>query len=90
MFSSTSQYNYCTWFVLFNIASDFVDTPVMAIIQPGGTSAIVCIRIMDDSVVERDEKFDVVLQTQGNGVTVGNPGQTEVVIVDDDGGFMFD
>ncbi|XP_065918601.1 sushi, von Willebrand factor type A, EGF and pentraxin domain-containing protein 1-like isoform X2 [Dysidea avara] len=64
--------------------SDFVDTPVMAIIQPGGTSAIVCIRIMDDSVVERDEKFDVVLQTQGNGVTVGNPGQTEVVIVDDD------
>ena len=30
--------------------------------------------------------FDVVLQTQGNGITIGNPGQAEVIIVDDDDG----
>jgi len=32
--------------------------------------------------------FDVALQFQGNGVTVGNPGQAEVMIVDDDGKFI--
>ena len=31
---------------------------VMAVIPPGGTGAVVCIRSMDDSVVERDKKFD--------------------------------
>ena len=31
--------------------------------------------------------FDLALQLQGDGVTVGNPGQAEVIIVDDDGKF---
>ena len=35
--------------------------------------------------MERDERFDVVLQPQGNGVTTGNLGQATVVIVNDDG-----
>ena len=72
------------------LESDFVDTPITITISPGDTSALVFISIIDDEIVERNEVFDVVLQPQGNGVTIGSPGQAEVMIVDDDGEFIQD
>ena len=46
------------------------------------------IPIIDDTLVERNEVFDVVLQPQGNGIAKGNFGRTNVVITDDDGEFI--
>jgi len=57
----------------------------MVVIPPGGTNAVARIQIVDNNLVESEERFDVILQPQGNGVIIGNPGQAEVIIVDDDG-----
>ena len=66
------------------LASDFVNGSTMITMAPGDTSALVFIPIIDDKIVEEDEKFDVILWPQGNGIIVGNPGQAEVIIVNDD------
>jgi len=68
-----------------HLASDFVDTAVTITISPGDTSAVVSIPIIDNDIVEGNERFDVVLQPQGNGVTTGSSGQATVVIINDDG-----
>ena len=73
-----------------SLASDFVDANITITISPGDTSAVVSIPIIDDNLVEREERFVVVLQPQGNGITVGTPGQAVVVIVNDDGELMHD
>ena len=73
-----------------SLASDFFDANITITISPGDTSAVVSIPIIDDNLVEREERFVVVLQPQGNGITVGTPGQAVVVIVNDDGGLMHD
>ena len=67
------------------LESDFVDTPITITISPGDTSALVSIPIIDDNAVEKDERFDVVLQAQGNGATIGSSGQATVIIGNDDG-----
>ena len=69
---------------IYTIESDFVDISTTITISPGDTSVDVAIPIIDDKIVEKDEVFDIVLQPQGNGVAIGNPGQAEVVIVSDD------
>ena len=74
----------------YTLASDFDDATITLTISPGDTSAVVSIPIIDDNIVEGDERFDVVLQPQGSGLTIRSPGQTVVVIVNDDGGFIQD
>ena len=73
---------------IYTLASDFDDTIRNVTISPGDTSAVVSIPIIDDNIVEGDERFDVVLQPQGNEFTIRSPGQAVVVITNDDGGFM--
>ena len=76
----------CIYVLLIHIlASDFVGAPVTIIIPPGDTSMVVSIPVIDDMLVERNERFDVVLQPQGNEVIIGDPGKAEVIIVNDDG-----
>ena len=71
--------------MLHTLASDFDDTPITITISPGNTSTLVLIPIADDKLLENDERFDVVLQPQGNEVTIGSFGRANVIIVDDDG-----
>jgi len=68
----------------FLIASDFDNTPIAVDILPGDTTAIASIPIIDDTIVEGPESFDVVLTPGSSGVMIGTPGQTEVTIIDND------
>ena len=74
----------CTNYFIRILASDFDDTPVTFTLSPGDTQALVSIPILDGNVLERDERFDVALQLQGDGVAIGNPGQANVIITNDD------
>ena len=43
------------------------------------------IPITNDIIVEKDEKFDVILRSNGSDVVVGSPKQATVTIINDDG-----
>ena len=77
-FSTTAL---CTNYFIHILASDFDDTPVTFTLSPGDTQALVSIPILNDNVLERDERFDVALQLQGDGVTTGH---ATVIITNDD------
>ena len=51
------------------------------------TTAPVDFRIIDDNISENNENFDLVIDQSSlpNRVSVGNPDQVTVTIVDDDG-----
>ena len=57
-------------------------------ISPGDINANVSIPITNDIKVERDEKFDVILRSNGSDVVVGSPKQATVTIMDDDGNIL--
>ena len=73
------------FYLKFIAESDFDNTPITFDISPGDTSAIVSIPITNDIIVEGDEKFDVILQSNGSDVVVGSPKQATVTIINDDG-----
>ena len=62
------------------LAADFDNTPIRITILPGDTDVTVSIPIVNDTIVEEEESFDVVLEASGIGVSVGNPRQAEVTI----------
>ena len=66
------------------LASDFDNTPINVMIPAGQTRTTVVIPIKNDTIVEGPERFDAVLSSDNYGVTIGNPGQAEVTIMDDD------
>ena len=45
------------------------------------------VRVIDDSISENNESFDIIIDQSSlpNRVSVGNPDQVTVTIVDDDG-----
>lgn len=53
-----------------------------------GTSSCVSLQIINDTVVELDESFDVVLTSNDPSVAVDPTTQTEVSITDDDSEFQ--
>ena len=57
-------------------------------ISPGDTSAIVSIPITNDIRIERDENFNVILQSNGSDVIASSPKQATVTIIDDDGNML--
>ena len=71
--------------IVYTLESDFVGTTITIAISPGDTSAVISIPIINDDVLEGDERFDIVLQPQGNGVTTGSSRQATVIIANDDG-----
>ena len=73
------------FYLKFIAESDFDNNPITFDISPGDTSAIASIPITNDIIVEGDEKFDVILQSNGSDVVVGSPKQATVTIIDDDG-----
>ena len=48
--------------------------------MPGDTDVTVSIPIVNDTIVEGEESFDVVLEASSIGVAVGHPRQAEVTI----------
>ena len=82
--------SYYSWFTLFNacstIASDFDNSPFIITIPAGMTRAMVSIPIVNDTIVEGDEDFDVVLQPGSPGIGIGTPGRAVVTIIDDNDG----
>ena len=79
------------WTAIFN-SNDFVGgsdyTPGLypVTFSAGETSASFKISITDDDIVERDELFNLIIDTNSlpNDVTVGNPGNSTVTILNDD------
>ena len=47
---------------------------------PGDTDVTVSIPIVNDTIVEGEERFDVLIEASGIGVAVGYPRQAEVTI----------
>ena len=71
--------------LIFLLASDFDNTPINVTIPAEQTGTTVLVPIINDTIVEGPERFDAVLSSNYNniGVTIGDPGQAEVTIVDD-------
>ena len=73
--------NYCTHPPYYPfIVDDFDSTPIRVTILPGDTDITVSIPIVNDTIVEGEESFDVVIEASGIGVAVGYPRQAEVTI----------
>ena len=52
--------------------------------MPGSTRGTASIPIINDMIVERRESFDAILESGGDGVIIGTPGEAEVTIIDND------
>ena len=66
--------------------SDFDVTPVVVIFNSGETSASVSVTIRNNNILEALKFFDVVLSIgmDSDGVGLGQPNMTEVVIISED------
>ncbi|XP_065918054.1 uncharacterized protein [Dysidea avara] len=64
-------------------SSDFDNSSFIITIPAGMTRRMISIPIVNDTIVEGDEDFDVVLQPGSNGIVIGTPGRTIVTIIDD-------
>ena len=67
-------------FPITPLVDDFDSTPITVTILPGDTDVTVSIPIVNDTIVEGEESFDVVFEASGIGVAVGHPRQAEVTI----------
>ena len=67
-------------FPIISLVADFDSTPIRVTILPGDTDVTVSIPIVNDTIVEGEESFDVLLEASGIGVVVGDPRQAEVTI----------
>ena len=73
--------NFCTRTPYYSFIVDYFDsTPIRVTILPGDTVATVSIPIVNDTIVEGEESFDVIIEASGIGVAVGYPRQAEVTI----------
>ena len=66
---------------------DYTSGPYTKIIRAGETRVPFAVPIIDDDVLEGNENFNLTISTPSppNRVTVTNPYQASVTIVDDDG-----
>ena len=62
------------------VVDDFDSTPIRVTILPGDTNVTVSIPIVNDTIEEGEESFNVVLEASGIGVAVGYPQQAEITI----------
>ena len=62
------------------LVDDFDSTPIRVTILPRDTDVTVSIPIVNDTIVEGEESFDVVIEASGIGVAMGYPRQVEVTI----------
>ena len=66
---------------------DYHSGPYSVTFSPGQTSAAFDIPIIDDNILEENYNFMLTMNSSSlpNSVTRGNPDQTTVTIVDNDG-----
>ena len=67
---------------------DFDNTSTTIIVDPGETTALVSIPIINDDLLESVELFEVVIEIGGtdtDGAVVGQPAVAQVFIVSEDG-----
>jgi len=62
------------------LVADFNSTAIRITILPGDTDVTVSIPIINDTISEGEESFDVVLEVSGIGVVLGYPRQAKVTI----------
>ena len=65
---------------------DYDSGPFDVTFSAGEILAVFNVSINDDNIVEGNENFTISIDpfSPSNGVTVGDPGETTVIIVDDD------
>lgn len=68
--------------------SDFMATTSTLAIPAGSTTACSIVIVMDDSMVEANEEFEVFLTYTGSqqGVSLGSASVATITIINDDGG----
>ena len=67
---------------------DFDNTSISIIVDPGETTALVSIPIINDDLLESIEVFEVVIAIGGadtDGAVVGQPAVAQVSIISEDG-----
>ena len=67
---------------------DFDNTSISIIVDPGETTALVSIPIINDNLLESTEVFEVVIAIGGadtDGAVVGQPAVAQVSIINEDG-----
>ena len=67
---------------------DFDNTSISIIVDPGETTALVSIPIINDDLLESIEVFEVVIAIGGadtDGAVVGQPAVAQVSIINEDG-----
>ena len=73
---------------IFALVDDFDNTSVTVIVDPGETTALVSIPIINDDLLESIETFEVVIEIGGtdtDGAVVGQPAVAQVSIISEDG-----
>ena len=67
---------------------DFDNTSISIIVDPGETTAVASIPIINDNLLESIEVFEVVIAIGGtdtDGAVVGQPAVAQVSIINEDG-----
>ena len=67
---------------------DFDNTSISIIVDPGETTAVVSIPVINDNLLESIEVFEVVIAIGGtdtDGAVVGQPAVAQVSIISEDG-----
>ena len=68
--------------LLFSAPSDFNDSPLTLIFSPGDTTQLALIPIIDDTVIENPELFNLLL-TSSDPSAVTSGSNSSVIIVED-------
>jgi len=66
---------------------DYFSGPYFILFPAGMTEAVFNIFLIDNDVLEETETFSVIINSSSlpNNVTIGEPGEAEVTILDNDG-----
>ena len=70
---------------------DYDSGPYTVQFNAGDTRVSFNVSVYDDNILERNETFNLLINTSSlpSGVTVDDPGQTTVTIVDNDGKYIY-
>ena len=70
---------------------DYKPGPYKVVFPVGQTHALLNITICNDEILERNKKFSLTINssTLPNNINLGDPFQTTVTIMDDDGKYVY-
>lgn len=84
--STKLYYSIFLMSILFKGNVDYISGPYTVTVAAGETRARLHMQVKDDDIVEDEENFDLIIDNASlpRAISIGNPFQARVTIVDDD------